>query len=153
MPQSLSRVIIHLIYSTKNREPLLTPPIRVELFPYLATVLTDYNCVPIQIGGIEDHIHLLFGLSRTIAISELVETLKTSTSKWLKTKTATNPDLAHFHWQSGYGAFSLSQSDLDVAIKYIANQETHHAKTTFQEEYRRFLQRYQVPYEDKYVWD
>jgi putative transposase len=150
MPQSLARVILHVVFSTKNREPFLTNPIRVELFPYFASVLKDHDCVPIQIGGIEDHVHLLFGISRTKTIAQIVETLKTSTSKWIKTK---SPDFIAFHWQSGYGAFSLSQSDLDHAIKYVANQETHHARISFQDEYRLFLKRYSISFDERYVWD
>jgi putative transposase len=150
MPQSLARVVVHVVFSTKNRERFLTNALRGELFPYFATVLTDHDCVPIQIGGVEDHVHLLFGISRTKTIAQIVETLKTSTSKWIKTKSS---DFSGFHWQSGYGAFSLSQSDLDHAMKYVANQEAHHAKMSFQDEYRLFLKRYGIAFDERYVWD
>jgi putative transposase len=101
-------------------------------------------------GGVEDHVHLLFGLSRTRTIAEVVESIKTSSSKWVKTK---NAALAEFHWQSGYGAFSVSQSHAAIVAAYIDNQAEHHQTTTFQDEYRRLLERYQVEYDERYVWD
>ena len=98
MPQSLSRVLIHLVFSTKNREHVLTPAIQTELHPYLATVLDNFDCPSLQVGGVDDHVHLFFGLSRTRTISEVVEKVKTSSSKWIKTKGAS---FADFRWQSG----------------------------------------------------
>jgi putative transposase len=145
MPQSLSRILLHLIFSTKNREPWLTPEIRTELHPYLAVVLREKGCPALQVGGVEDHVHLLFGLSRTLTVAELVETVKTSSSKWMKTKGEAHRG---FHWQTGYGAFSVSQSDSEAVVLYIQNQEQHHRKMTFQEEYRKFLLRYRVAYEE-----
>jgi putative transposase len=150
MPQSLSRVLVHLVFSTKNRAPVLAPELRAELYPYLATVLRDNDCPPLQVGGVEDHIHLLFGLSRTAAIAKVVEIVKTSSSKWLKTK---GPTLASFHWQAGYGAFSISQSHADSVLAYIRDQERHHHQATFQDEYRALLARYQIAYDERYVWD
>jgi putative transposase len=150
MSQSLSRVLVHLIFSTKNRERFLTPEIRKELHPYLGAVLSEYGCPPLQSGGVEDHVHLLFGLSRTRTVAQVVETVKTSSSKWIKTK---GSGFAEFHWQAGYGAFSVSQSNTAAVIRYIKGQEEHHRKTTFQEEYRRFLKKYQIPYDERYVWD
>jgi REP element-mobilizing transposase RayT len=150
MPQSLSRILIHLVFSAKNRERMLTPAIQTELHPYLAVTLDNIQCPSLQIGGIEDHVHLLFDLSRTITIADLVETVKTSSSKWIKTKGAKSSD---FHWQSGYGAFSVSQSDANEVVNYIRNQARHHQKMTFQDEYRRLLERYQVAFEERYVWD
>lgn len=150
MPQSLSRILIHLVFSTKNRERVLTSAIQAELHPYLAGTLDNILCPSLQVGGVEDHVHLLFGLSRTRTVAEVVETLKTSSSKWIKTKDA---GLSDFHWQSGYGAFSVSQSDTDAVVAYIRNQEQHHRKMTFQDEYRRLLERYQVAFDERYVWD
>lgn len=150
MPQSLSRVLIHLVFSTKNRERFLTPAVQAELHPYLAGTLDNIHCPSLQVGGIEDHVHLFFGMSRTRTIAEVVETVKTSSSKWIKTKGAA---FAAFHWQSGYGAFSASQSDADTVVAYILNQAQHHQKMTFQDEYRRLLQRYQVAFDERYVWD
>ncbi len=150
MPQSLSRILIHLVFSTKNRERVLTPALQTELHPYLAGILNNIECPSLQVGGIEDHVHLFFGLSRTRTIAEVVETVKTSSSKWIKTKGA---QFADFHWQSGYGAFSVSQSDADAVVAYIQNQSQHHQKMTFQEEYRRLLERYGIAFDEKYVWD
>jgi len=150
MPQSLSRILIHLVFSTKNREPRLTPALQTELHPYLAGILDQIQCPSLQVGGVTDHVHLCFGLSRTRTIAEVVETVKTSSSKWIKTK---GNALADFHWQSGYGAFSVSQSDAETVVAYIRDQARHHQKMTFQEEYRRLLERYQVAFDEQYVWD
>ena len=150
MPQSLSRILIHLVFSTKNRERVLTPGVRTELHSYLAGTLNNLECPSLQVGGTEDHVHLFFGLSRTRTIADVVEMVKTSSSKWIKTKAA---EFTDFHWQSGYGAFSVSQSDADTVVAYIRNQTQHHQKMTFQEEYRRLLERYQVAFDEKYVWD
>jgi REP element-mobilizing transposase RayT len=150
MPQSLSRILIHLVFSTKNRERLLTPVIQTELHPYLAGTLDNIDCPSLQVGGVEDHVHLLFGLSRILAVASVVETVKTSSSKWIKTKGA---GFADFHWQTGYGAFSVSQSDADTVVAYILNQAQHHLKMTFQDEYRRLLERYRVTFDERYVWD
>ena len=150
MPQSLSRILIHLVFSTKNRECVLTPTIQTELHPYLAGMLDNLQCPSLRVGGVQDHVHLFFGLSRTRTIAEVVETVKTSSSKWIKTKGAA---FADFHWQSGYGAFSVSQSDAETVVAYIRNQAQHHQKMSFQEEYRRLLERYQVAFDENYVWD
>jgi len=150
MPQSLSRILIHLVFSAKNREPILTPAIQTELHPCLAGILNYIGCPPLQIGGMEDHVHLFFALSRTQTIAEVVETVKTSSSKWIKTKAAA---FTEFHWQSGYAAFSISQSDGDMVVTYIRNQAHHHRRMTFQDEYRRLLDRYQVGFDEKYMWD
>ena len=150
MSQSLSRILVHLVFSTKNRRFSLTPALQTELHYYLAGTLDNIDCTSLQVGGVEDHVHLLLGLSRTRTIAEIVETLKTSSSKWLKTK---SPALADFHWQSGYGAFSVSQSGADAAVAYIQNQAKHHLKMTFQDEYRRLLERYQIAFDERYVWD
>lgn len=150
MPQSLSRVLVHLVFSTKNREPTLAPAIQQELHPYLAGTLDHIDCPSLQVGGVEDHVHLLFGLSRTRTIASVVETVKTSSSKWLKTK---DPRLSDFHWQSGYGTFSVSQSEADKVVTYIRNQARHHQKMTFQDEYRRFMELHRVEFDERYVWD
>ena len=150
MAQSLSRILVHLIFSTKNREPVLVPEIRTELQSYLAGVLREEECPALQVGGVEDHVHLLFGLSRTRTVAQIVEQVKTSSSKWIKPWGA---GFTEFHWQAGYGAFSVSQSNAAAVAQYIRSQEELHRKVTFQEEYRRFLKRYQVDYDERYVWD
>jgi putative transposase len=150
MPQSLARILVHLIFSTKNREPFLSVDLQAELHPYLSAVLNNDGCSTIQVGGVEDHVHLLFGLSRTQTLARVVENVKTSSSKWIKTK---GVPLAHFYWQAGYGAFSVSQSNAAAVIRYIQNQAEHHRRESFQDEFRRFLQRYQISYDEKHVWD
>lgn len=150
MSQSLARILVHLVFSTKHRQALLTPELRAELQPYLATVLDDNGCPSLQIGGVADHVHCLFGLSRTLTVAQVVELAKTSTSKWLETK---GPAMATFSWQSGYGAFSVSESSANVVIAYIRNQEQHHGKLLFQDEFRALLQRHGIPYDERYVWD
>jgi REP element-mobilizing transposase RayT len=150
MPQSLSRVLVHLVFSTKNRAPLLTDEIRAELHPYLSVLLNDNDCPSLQVGGVDDHVHLLFGLSRTLAIAEIVEILKVASSKWIKTKSG---QLAEFHWQHGYGAFSIGQSQATRVVRYIQNQPEHHRRISFQDEFRGLLERYQIAFDERYVWD
>lgn len=150
MPQSLSRILIHLVFSTKNRDPILSLALQRELHPYLAATLDQIDCPSLRVGGVEDHVHLLFGLSRTKTIAEVVETVKITSSKWIKSKDAR---LAGFHWQSGYAAFSVSQSDADQLVAYITNQAEHHRKRTFQQEYRLLLEKYHVAFDERYVWD
>lgn len=151
MPQSLAKVVLHIIYSTKNRTPWLKDAeIRRELFAYKATVLKGLECPPLLINGVEDHIHILCLLSRKVAIKDLIEESKTSTSKWIKTK---GPDYRDFYWQNGYGVFSVSESNVEDVKRYIATQEEHHKKISFQDEFRRFCERHGIPYDERYVWD
>lgn len=150
MAQSLSKIRVHIIFGTKNRNPCLNPTIRGELYPYTSTVLKNLDCPAITIGGVDDHIHILCTLSKNLSIAQLIEEVKKPTSRWLKSKGA---GFHGFHWQNGYGAFSVSQSDVAKVRAYIANQEEHHRTLTFQEEFRRFLKKYQVSYDERYVWD
>jgi putative transposase len=147
MPQSLSLVLVHLIFSTKDRAPLLTPSITTELYPYLATVARETNCESYRIGGVPDHVHLAIRLSRTTTIADLVEQLKTCSSKWLKPKSST------FAWQRGYAAFSTNPADLDTLLHYIDTQLEHHKKYDFQDELRALLQKYGVGHDERYMWD
>ena len=149
MPQSLSLVIVHIIFSTKDRAPLLDTDVRPRLHAFLATVARNAGCEAYRIGGVADHVHLAVRLSRTITIAELVETLKTSSSKWLKTQ---SPTLAAFAWQRGYGCFSVGPTDLQALCEYVDRQEEHHQRRTFQEEFRMFLEKYGVEYNEAYVW-
>ena len=150
MPQSLSLVIVHVIFSTKERRPFLGPVTRPKLHAYLATVARNAGCEAYRVGGVADHVHLAIRLSRTITIANLVETLKTSSSKWVKTE---EPNLAAFSWQHGYGCFSVGPADSDSLRAYIDTQEEHHKTRTFQDEFRMFLKKYGVEYEEAYVWD
>ena len=150
MPQSLSNVLIHVIFSTKGRYAFLTPEIRPELYAYTATVLAEMDSPAILIGGVEDHVHILCRLSRNHAISDIVKTVKMSTSKWLKVKGGM---LSKFSWQRGYGAFSVSASQLATVVGYIKNQEEHHEEVSFEDEFRRFLDKYGVAFDERYGWD
>ena len=150
MPQSLAQLLVHLIFSTKNREPLLSDNIRPELHSYMATILKGMDSSAILINSVEDHAHVLFHLSKNHALCDVIESLKKDSSKWIKTK---GRPYRNFHWQSGYGAFSVSQSNVAQVVRYIEKQKEHHRRRTFQEEFRAFLKRYQVPYDERYVWD
>ena len=150
MAQSLSKILVHLIFSTKGRERLILDDIRDELHRYSATVLKELDSPAILIGSVEDHIHILFSLSKNHSISKIVEETKKATSKWIKGK---GGHYSSFYWQNGYGAFSVSQSGVPDVQKYIANQKEHHRQKTFQEEFREFLNRYEVQFDERYVWD
>ena len=150
MPQSLARLHIHLVFSTKNRERIITDDVRSTLHAYMATVLQNLGCAPVLINSVEDHAHLFFDLARTISISQAVEDVKKSSSKWIKTQ---GPEFAGFAWQAGYGAFAVSESNVETVRAYIANQREHHRTKTFQEEYRAFLERHNVAFDERYVWD
>ena len=150
MPQSLAQILVHLIFSTKNRERVLGDDIRPELHPYMATILKSLDSPAILINSVEDHAHLLFHLSKNLALCDVVEVLKRDSSKWIKTK---GTAYRLFHWQNGYGTFSISQSNVAKVVRYIQNQKEHHRKWTFQDEFRAFLKRYQIPYDERYVWD
>jgi putative transposase len=150
MPQSLSSILIHLIFSTKSREPFLTCEIDAELYPYMASIFKAMKSPALIINGTSDHIHTLFSLSRVVTIASLVEEVKTESSKWIKTK---GKQFRNFHWQSGYGAFSIGQSQVPTVRRYITRQKEHHRRVSFQDEYRKFLNVYGVEYDERYVWD
>jgi REP element-mobilizing transposase RayT len=150
MPQSLSYLLTHIVFSTKDRAPVLDAPVCPALHAYLATVARNVDCECFRVGGVADHVHIAVRLSRTITMAHLIEELKTASSKWLKTQ---SPALAAFAWQRGYGAFSVGPSDRDALLAYIAGQEEHHRSRTFQDEYRAFLTKYGIEYDERYVWD
>jgi putative transposase len=148
--QSLSKNLIHLIYSTKDRVAWLTPEVRSELFAYKSGILTDWQSPALRIGGVADHVHLLFRLSKNHALAKVIEEVKKGSSKWLKTR---GPKFQGFHWQAGYGAFSVSQSHIEQVSHYIEKQEEHHLRLSFEDEFRAFLKRHAVDFDEKYVWD
>jgi putative transposase len=152
MSQSLSNVIVHIIYSTKNRQPWLKDAsLREELFAYNAAVLkNEVDSPAILINGVEDHIHILCRLSRKFAIMDVIKASKTETSKWIKKR---DPTLKEFQWQGGYGIFSVSQSNVEQVKRYIAGQEEHHRKSTFKDEFREFCRRHGIEIDERYVWD
>jgi len=151
MPQSLSAVYVHLIFSTKVRAPLLSSAdLRSETHAYLGGVSKKLDCPPLHTGGTADHIHLLARLGRTVSQADWVKELKRVSSGWLKGRSETR---GKFAWQAGYGAFSVSASNLDKVRAYIEGQDEHHRKRTFQDEYREFLRRYGIEWDERYVWD
>ncbi len=150
MGQSLVKNYVHIVFSTKHRQELIFPTVAEELYAYLGGICTNLECTPIKIGGYTDHIHILCMLSKKIALMTLVEKIKSHSSKWIKTK---SDNLKSFYWQNGYGAFSVKSSEVDIVIKYIANQKAHHGKKTFQEEYRKILNEYQMEFDERYIWD
>jgi len=149
MPQSLSKVLVHLIFSTKHREPFIGSNIRPRLHAYIVGILDNLKSPSLQTGGIADHVHILCVLGRTTSQAELLEEVKKSSSKWMKA----DGGVPGFSWQAGYGAFSIGESQADTVIHYIQNQEEHHRTLTFQDEFRKFLERYKVSYDERYVWD
>ena len=150
MPQSLSQVILHIVFSAKDRHPWLDSPVRQRMHAYLATVCRDCECEAYRVGGVADHVHIAARLVRTISQSDLLEKIKKTSSAWIKTQ---GPAYASFFWQKGYGDFSVGCSQLDDLVRYIENQEAHHKTKTFQEEYRELLKKYKVPFDERYVWD
>jgi putative transposase len=146
MPHSLVRLHTHLVFGTKNRTPWINDSVRDALHGYMANVLTNLGCTPILINSVEDHVHVLFDLARMVSIGQCVEDLKKSSSKWLKTA---GPELSVFSWQSGYAAFSVSQSQVELVHQYIANQREHHQRKSFQDEYRQILEKHGVIFDEK----
>ncbi len=152
MPRSLAKVIVHIVYSTKHRKPWLKDTrIQSELFAYNATILKEEVDSPaILINDLEDHIHILCLLSRKFSVMDVIKKSKTETSKWLKRQEATYSD---FQWQAGYGIFSVSVSNVDQVKRYIANQEEHHKRMSFQDEFREICNRHGIEIDERYVWD
>jgi len=146
--QSLSRVIIHVVFSTKNREPFLNIEIRSRIHAYLATIVRDMDSHAYRIGGTEDHVHIACTLPRILCQSDFLKKIKTSSSKWIKEQ-----GVRKFSWQNGYGAFSIGQSQLSQLLHYIDHQLEHHQKKSFEEEYRGLLKKYEIDYDESYVWD
>jgi putative transposase len=150
MSQSLARLAVHLVFSTRNRERVITNQVRGSLHAYMATVLQNLGCPVILINSVEDHVHFLFELARTVAVSTVVEEVKKASSKWIKTQ---GFKFARFAWQAGYGAFAVSVSNIAAVRKYIDNQRAHHQVKSFQEEYRAVLDRHRIAFDERYVWD
>jgi putative transposase len=151
MPQSLARIWLHIVFSTCERRAYLqNDDLRDEMFRMLGHHAKEAGCPPARIGGWIDHVHVLCGLARTVTVADLVEVLKRETSKWVKQRAA---DLGLFHWQNGYGAFSVSQSNVDQVIQYIGRQQDHHQRMTFQEEFRRMCVKHNVEIDERYAWD
>lgn len=150
MPQSLARNLIHLIYSTKNRRSFISDHVREGLFTYQAGIFKQWESPAIVIGGIDDHVHALFSLSKNYALKKVVEEVKRGSSRWMKTQ---GEHFRDFYLQTGYGAFSVSQSNVDTVVKYIETQTEHHRLVTFQDELRALLKRHGIAFDERYVWD
>jgi putative transposase len=151
MPQSLARVLIHTVFSTKGREPAFQDPsFRSEVHAYLGGCANTLGCIPIQIGGVSDHVHLLTTLSRTISLADFVKEVKRVSTTWIQERGGL---FRQFHWQAGYGCFSVSESQMQAVVRYIENQDDHHRKMSFQDEYRQMLKRHEVSWDERYVWD
>jgi REP element-mobilizing transposase RayT len=150
MAQSLVKNLIHLVYSTKHHRPWITKDHRDGLFAYQAGIFKQWESPALAIGGVEDHVHALFALSKNHPLSKIVEEVKKGSSKWMKNDGPRNPD---FQWQAGYGGFSVSQSSWDAVRRYIESQEEHHRKMTFQDELRALFRRHGITFDERYVWD
>lgn len=150
MPQSLFKVYTHIIFSTKHRQNLIDESIESSLLDYLGGISKGLECNPIQIGGYQNHVHILCLLSRKIAAVQLLEELKKQSSKWIKTK---GPEYSNFYWQNGYGIFSVNPLNINKVARYIKKQKEHHQQLSFKDEYRLFLKKYHVEFDERYVWD
>jgi putative transposase len=150
MPQSLACLLVHIVFSTKNRDPVLDANVRPALHAYLSAIARNVGCEGLRVGGVEDHVHLAVRVSRTITMAQLVEELKTSSTKWLKKR---SPQFVDFAWQRGYGAFSVSRSELDRLLHYIDNQVKHHQPRSFRDEYLDLLVQNGVEYDERFLWD
>ena len=151
MPQSLSNVIVHIIFSTKDRYPFLhSGEIRLEMHRMLGGISRDLDCKPLIVGGVADHVHILARQARTITLADWIKELKRQSTLWVRSR---SPDHGDFHWQAGYGAFSIGRSQVEEVRHYIQKQEEHHRKSTFQDEFRRFLEKYEMEYDERFVWD
>jgi REP element-mobilizing transposase RayT len=150
MPQSLAKIYIHLVFSTRNRERVLADGDGPDLHAYIGGILNGLGCIPLEINTEPDHAHILFISGRTMALSEVVGGVKKSATDWLR---ARSPRYAGFHWQSGYGAFSVSQSAVATVRNYIRNQREHHRGKPFEDEYRAMLEKHGMEYDERYVWE
>jgi REP element-mobilizing transposase RayT len=151
MPQSLAQIYLHIVFSTKHRQPYFRDiTFANDLYAYIAGICKNQDCFAKLAGGHIDHLHLLCSLSRRKTVADLIRELKTSSSTWIKSQ---RKEWRDFHWQDGYGVFSVSQSRLDHVKEYINSQNEHHRTQTFQEEFRKLLKKHGVEFDEKYVWD
>ncbi len=150
MPHSFTHILIHYIFSTKDRQPFLTDDIRPRIFGYMGGIARKNDIQPQIIGGVEDHVHMLVLLPKTLSIAKAIQLIKGGTSKWIHDEF---PQLQHFAWQIGYGAFSVSLSNRENVMHYIKHQKEHHRKKTFKEEFIEFLEKHNIEYDERYIWD
>lgn len=150
MANTYSQILIQAVFAVQSRDSLIQVEWKEELFKYIGGIFRNQNQKLLAIGGIADHIHILFGLRPSVAISDLLRDVKANSSQFINESRFTK---RKFHWQEGFGAFSYSRSQLDAVVKYVLNQEKHHAKRSFREEYVGLLDRFEVEYEDRYLFD
>jgi len=150
MAQPLANIHIHLVYSTRDRQRIISDTVREPLHVYSATVLKAHRCHPVLINSLEDDIHLLFDLGRMVAVSKAIAEVKAASSQWIKTQAA---DYSQFCWQGGYGAFAVDASNIEAVRSYIGGQSEHHRVETFQDEYGRLLKTNGITFDERYVWD
>jgi putative transposase len=151
MPQSFSAVYVHLVFSTKERRPFPRDlAVRDSLHGYLGAASKELECAPLRVGGVEDHVHLLCRQGRTISQADWAKEIKRVSSVWLKEQ---GRDYADFQWQTGYATFSVSQSNLPELTRYVAEQEQHHKKMSFQDELRALLRKHEIEWDERYIWD
>ena len=150
MSQSLVKNLLHLVYSTKHRNQWIPIEVRQRLYSYQAGIFQKFESPSLIIGGVDDHVHALFTLSKNYALTKIVEEVKKASSKWMKSEGTGNQE---FYWQGGYAAFSVSQSNADQVKEYILNQEKHHRTSTFQDELRLLFNRHGIEFDERYVWD
>ncbi len=150
MARTYTQLLNHIVFSTKDRAPILTPDLRSRLFPYMGGILRNLDAVALSINGVADHVHILAALPATAAVSDIVGKLKANSSKWVH---ETFPEHAAFRWQLGYAAFSVSASQKEPVLKYIAGQEEHHRAVSFQDELLAFLKRHEIEYDERYVFE
>ena len=149
MGSTLTNLVYHVIFSTKCREPFIIPEIRNDLHRYIGRIIKGENGVLLQAGGTGDHIHIIIKLKPIHSLSEMMQKVKGNSSKWINEQNRLNHKFA---WQEGYGAFTVSESRIPAAIRYVRGQESHHEKQTFKEEFIRILERHRVAYDERYVW-
>ncbi len=149
MPNTYSAIFHHLVFSTKHREPRIRPDIETRVWEYLGGIVSANDGLPLRVGGIENHVHLLVGMTPSAAPARLVQQIKCGSSKWLHENF---PDMADFAWQDGYGVFSVSRSAIPEVSRYIDNQREHHRHKTFEDEYRAFLKRHGVAFDERYLF-
>ena len=150
MANTYTHIYIHVVFAVKQRENLINAEWREELFKYIAGILRNQGIKLIAIGGVEDHVHILFGMRPTIALSDLVRDVKAGSSKFINEQKFVH---GKFYWQEGFGAFSYSRSQIDEVAKYVLSQEKHHAGKSFKDEYLALLNRFEVEYDDRYLFD
>jgi REP element-mobilizing transposase RayT len=149
MAQTLVSLMVHVVFSTKNRQLLITPEVEPELYAHMGGTANNLGSCCLAAGGTENHVHLLVSQSKTVPLSHLMEELKKGSSKWIKTKASA---FRTFGWQDGYGAFTIGESQVEALRLYIARQKERHKKQTFEEEFILLLKKYHVQYDERYLW-